>query len=171
MGTFKKEYRNCVVCDTEYKCYVSHSPNTCGSKCYTIYVTPPENLKNCPSCLNNFTRHKEKNDVWDKKIYCDRQCERDFLNRHKYIPCIVCGTKYYQRNICSRSCASHPIAKEYREAQKVKEKTSLLIETLTYDPISPTEFTSWQIEDIFKLDIINTMDISDDVNVFSLKKN
>jgi hypothetical protein len=54
----------------------------------------------------------------------------------------------------------------------MRQLTEATIDTLDQEnlPPSETEFTDWQIEDIFKLDIINTMDIDGDTKVFSLKK-
>jgi len=118
----------------------------------------------------------------------------------KIINCTICNkefvpTKRQESSFCSRACRKIQISREKVINTTKIEDGVLTIKTVDIKKLSPIEretlktikrlekeikknghfnqyeiFTEKQIENIFNLSLINSMDIGDDVTIFSIKK-
>lgn len=172
----KKITKSCPVCETLFETKPSKNSTFCSLKCRGTTQRIKKITKNCKQCKKSFESSPRLN-----AICCSLKCrgiERSIeLDKIRLIiHCEVCKTSFKTppnkiRKFCSQKCYHISKTDEFINTQKLRQLTEATIDSVDFAnlPPSETEFTNWQIEDIFKLDIINTMDIGDDVTTFSLK--
>ena len=168
----KKYDKNCLFCNKEFRTTPSLNGSFCSKTCADTsrrkYI-----IKNCASCQKEF----ESSALREKK-FCSVECSYEDKRNKATKNCIVCHNEYKvqktqvgRSKFCSKVCFNTSKTSGFKYEYNMKQLTESFIDNIDYENLLTLEIDEADINSIFKLDIINTIDIADDVNVFSLKKN
>lgn len=86
--------------------------------------------------------------------------------------CEICDTLFEtipsnKRKYCSRKCYVISTTLEFKDTQKIRQLAELTLDGIDLNAIPLSELSESDINDIFKLDIINALGI--DADMFALK--
>jgi hypothetical protein len=172
-GLSRRKYitKVCLTCSTTYQSSIVRESIYCSLPC-AIKSKINRIIKHCKKCNKEFECRPSL-----KKVYCTEECKfEDYKIKHRIKICEICAKSFKslvinERKYCSPKCNGIARTTEYKEQLKIKQLTQSTLENVIHNTCQDhtMEFTDWQIEDIFKLSIIDTLNIREDVTTFSLK--